>query len=66
MNVLEATIFLKAAFEKIAETMNVEVLDEETVGMAWKIANPMVSTKRVNLRIRRLEMKRREISGLAC
>ena len=52
-------------WEKVGEMMNVEMHDEETTRMVERIIVLRISTKHVNLWIRQLETKRREIGGLA-
>ena len=59
------TPFLKAVLEEVAEAMNVEALDEETARMVEMIVVLRISTKHINLWMRQLEMKRREIGELA-
>ena len=57
--------FLEMLFEKVMTTLNVEVLDEETTRMVERMVVLRIATKRINLWIRQLEMKRREILELA-
>ena len=45
--------------------MKAEVLDEETTGMAERLVVLRISTKHINLWMRKLEMKRKEIGELA-
>ena len=47
------------------ETMNVEELDEETTRMVKRIEIIPISTKHINLWMRQLELKRKEICELA-
>ena len=47
--------------EKVKNLMNVEMLDEETTRMAKRIVVLRVATKHINLWIRQLEMKRKEM-----
>ena len=61
----KATGFLKIMFVKLKEMMNVENLDEETARMVERVVIVRVATKHINLWIRQLEMKRREICELA-
>ena len=59
------TPFMKTDLEEVAEAMNVEKLDEETTRMVERIIVLRISTKHINLWMRQLEMKRREIGELA-
>ena len=59
------TPFMKTVFEEVAEAMNVETLNEETTRMVERIIVLRISTKHINLWMRQLEMKRREIGELA-
>ena len=59
------TPFMKTVLEEVAEAMNVEKLDEETTRMVERIIIMRISTKHINLWMRQLEMKRREIEELA-
>ena len=59
------TPFMKTVLEEVAEAMNVETLDEETTRMVERIIVLRISTKHINLWMRQLEMKRREIGELA-
>ena len=56
---------MKAALEKMKDTMNVDILDEETIGMTKRLVVIKISTKHINLWMRQLDMKRGEISKLA-
>ena len=51
--------------EKLEELMNVFVLEEETIRMAEDTVLLRLSTKHINLWVRQLEMKRKEICELA-
>ena len=51
--------------EKLEELMNVFVLEEETIRMVEKMVMLRLSTKHINLWVRQLEMKRKEICELA-
>ena len=51
--------------EKVKQSMNVEMLDEETTRMVERIVVLRVATKHINLWTRQLEMKRKEMSELA-
>ena len=57
--------FLKDMFDKMKELMHVEDLDEETARMVERAVVLRVSTKHINLWIRQLERKRKEICELA-
>ena len=59
------TAFLEMVLEKYARILNVEELDEETTRMTERMVVLRVSTKHINLWIRQLEMKRREMIELA-
>ena len=61
----EKTALGKALLGKMKEIMNVEDLDEETSRDIEKIVILRLSTKHINLWIRQLEVKRKEISELA-
>ena len=61
----EKTALGKALLKKMKDVMNVEDLDRETIRDVEKIVILRVSTKHINLWIRLLEMKRKEISELA-
>ena len=56
---------MKALLERMMEMMRVESLDEETTKMIERLVVLRVSTKHINLWIRQLEMKRREMCELA-
>ena len=51
--------------EKLRKMLNVEELDEETTRMIEKVVVLRVSTTHINLWVRQLEMKRKEMSELA-
>ena len=53
--------FLETMIEKMMKVRNEEDLDEETTGMIEKLVVLRVATKHINLWIRQLEMKRREV-----
>ena len=59
------TTCVKSCVEKLGTMMNVEALDEETIRMVDRIVVLRVATKHVNLWMRQLEMKRREIIELS-
>ena len=61
----EKTALGKALLGKMKEIMHVEDLDEETSRDIEKIVILRLSTKHINLWIRQLEVKRKEISELA-
>ena len=56
---------LNVILEKTKAVMNVEVLDEETARMVERMVVLRLSTKHINLWMRQLEMKRREMIELA-
>ena len=58
------TGFMKM-MEKPEELMNVFVLEEETIRIVETTVLLRLSTKHINLWVRQLEMKRKEIRGLA-
>ena len=58
-------VFLKSLLEKMASMMNVEELDEETTRMTERMVVIRVATKHINIWIRQLEMKRKEMCELA-
>ena len=58
-------MILNMSFEKTKEVMNVENLNEETARMVERVVILRIATKHINLWIRHLEMKRREICELA-
>ena len=57
--------FLEMLAKKAMTTMNVEGIDEETTRMVERVVILRVATKHINIRIRQLEMKRREMCELA-
>ena len=57
--------FLKELKEKMMAKTNVDVLDQETIRDVGRMVILRVSTKHVNLWIRQLEMRRKEIGELA-
>ena len=61
----EESVFLKTLLEKMKKKINVEVLDAETTRMVERVVVMRVSTKHINLWMRQLAMKRREIIELA-
>ena len=56
---------MKSLLEKMKGMLNVEELDGETIRMTERIVVLRVATKHINLWIRQLEMKRKEMSELA-
>ena len=58
------TAFLEM-FKKVMIALNVEDLDEETTRMVERMVVLRVATKHINLWIRQLEMKRKEMIELA-
>ena len=61
----ERSPFLMELMEILKKMMNVEELDEETTRMIERMVVLRVATKHINLWIRKLEMKRREVYELA-
>ena len=55
---------LERLFVKLMTVLSVEDLDEETTRMVERMAVLRIATKHVNLWIRQLEMKRREVIEL--
>ena len=51
--------------ERMKEMMRVESLDNETAMMVKRLIVVRISTKHINLWMRQLEMKRKEIGELA-
>ena len=56
---------VEKTLEKVAEMMKVDTLEEETIRMVERVVVLRISTKHINLWMRQLEMKRREIAELA-
>ena len=56
---------MKTVLEKMKDSMNVEVLDNETTSVAKRLVVVRISTKHINLWMRQLEMKRKEMVELA-
>ena len=46
------TVFMKAVLEKMKDSMNVEVLDDETARMTKRMVVIRISTKHINLWMR--------------
>ena len=61
----ERTRIVTELLERMMEMMRVESLDEETTKMIERLVVLRVSTKHINIWIRQLEIKRREICELA-
>ena len=59
------TSIVTELLERMKEMMRVESIDEETTKMIERLVVLRVSTKHINLWIRQLEIKRREICELA-
>ena len=51
--------------EKTKEKMNMDIVDEETTRMMERLVVVRISTKHINLWMRQLEMKRKEMQELA-
>ena len=56
---------MEALLEKAMGMLKVEALDDETIRMTERMVVLRVATKHINLWMRKLEMKRKEISELA-
>ena len=56
---------MKTLLEKTKKMINVEELDEETTRMTERMVVIRVATKHINIWIRQLEMKRRQMGDLA-
>ena len=61
---MEESVLLKTVFEKMRTALNFD-LDEETASMTERMVVLRIAVKHINLWIRQLEMKRKEISELA-
>ena len=61
----EENKFMGYAMERLKKMTNEEELDEETTGMTERTVVLRISTKHINLWMHQLEMKRKEICGLA-
>ena len=61
----ERTPPMMSLLEKMKKEENAESIDEETTGMVERMVILRVSTKHINLWIRQLEMKRKEMCELA-
>ena len=62
---MEESVFLKSLLAKTARMTNVEELNEETTRMVERMVVIRVATKHINIWMRQLEMKRKEMSELA-
>ena len=62
---MEESEFSRTLSEKLKKLMNMEVLDEETTRMLKRMVVLRIVTKHINLWVRQLEMKRKEMSELA-
>ena len=62
---IKRSAFLEIMVKKATTSLNVEDLDEETTRMVERMVVLRVATKHINIWIRQLEMKRREMSELA-
>ena len=58
-------MFSHTLLEKAAKALKVEDLDDETAIMVERLIVVRISTKHINLWMRQLEMKRKEMSELA-
>ena len=56
---------MRVLLEKMEEVIGVDVGDQETAKMAERMVVLRISTKHINLWMRQLEMKRKEICELA-
>ena len=56
---------MKTVFGRVTNIMNVDVVDEQTTMMVERVFVMRISTKHINLWMRQLEMKRKEIAELA-
>ena len=61
----EGTSVMRSLLERMKETMTMESLDEETARMMERLVVVRISTKHINLWMRQLEMKRKEMMELA-
>ena len=50
---------MKAVLETMEDSMNVDILDEETIRMTKRLAVIRTSTKHINLWMRQLDVRRR-------
>ena len=55
---------MRSLLERMKETMTLESLDEETARMIERLVVVRISTKHINLWMRQLERKRKEMSEL--
>ena len=56
---------MRSLLERMKETMTLESHDEETARMIERLVVVRISTKHINMWMRKLEMKRKEIKELA-
>ena len=61
----DESVFLKAVFDEVKKTLNIDELDVETIRMTERLAVLRIATKHINLWIRQLEMKRNVRAGWA-
>ena len=61
----EGTSVVLLLAEKTKEMMDVDILDEETTRMIERLVIVRICTKHINLWMRQLEMKRKEMQELA-
>ena len=61
----ETIPFLETLLEKVKKELKTEDIEEETARMVERIVVLMIATKHINLWMRQLEMKRKEICQLA-
>ena len=54
-------VFMKESKQKVMAKMNMDVLDQETNRDVERVVILRIATKRINLWIRRLEMKRKRL-----
>ena len=57
----EGTSVVLLLAEKTKEKMNIDIVDEETTRMMERLVVVRISTKHINLWMRQLEMKRKEL-----
>ena len=56
---------MMSSLKKTKEMMSIVILDEDTTRMIERLVAVRISTKHINLWMRQLEMKRKEICELA-
>ena len=59
------TEIMRTVLEKMKDSMDVEVLDDETTRMTKRLVVIRISTKHINLWMRKLEVRRKEMIELA-